>query len=610
MTIGKKNGRLPIKNVITDSKYISLFLLATRIHIVSKRGQGLKESVSEDIVGAIEENLANKTEDDTVEAEMINDHENAEQKKTEGNIISDDQKTDSDDMVYGGIALMDDKATDKVKRKNDIESRAKEIFEKIEELYPEHKIFAFDSVGGGLPDRLKNIYSQMGYDSVDDMLKAYGYEKISGDQVKDLRNTVIYKPGDEPPVIAEKISSMLNRLNEYYPDRKIKGSLQTQHKKLAQNVSGLYLWLGYESAGEMLKAYGYEYESISSGGRPSSTDPHAIVRELIERYRNKDIPESMNELVEQNPDLKGKIKTINNSAKETFGVSLAEYFKSVGLIKEKEKTVKEVRSKTYNFYKVCPLGSECSMYYMASTRSIREGNFVVIPIGILNTKALGIVEKTIICDASNAPCDINNTKNIIRALSAKDYKMNALRNTLRADAALTTNELIQKENIEEFHALDLNEIKMDNSVPWAYIRGLSLEIMNVLDYLVQKDDQSYSYEDIIFDGSGISELFIYTSDVGDILKRYPNVKLVMFSENKEEGLVDLCYSRSGYSFVTDSYRIGACDFDSASRWTVIHYYNFIEESIEYRFKYMDDWNELNYVFDDENGEKKQIRKEG
>ena len=75
MTIGKKNGRLPIKNVITDSKYISLFLLATRIHIVSKRGQGLKESVSEDIVGAIEENLANKTEDDTVEAEMINDHD-------------------------------------------------------------------------------------------------------------------------------------------------------------------------------------------------------------------------------------------------------------------------------------------------------------------------------------------------------------------------------------------------------------------------------------------------------------------------------------------------------------------------------------------------------
>jgi hypothetical protein len=69
---------------------------------------------------------------------------------------------------------------------------------------------------------------------------------------------------------------------------------------LSKDVSGLYQWLAYANAGEMLKAYGYEYELISSSGRPSSTDPHAIVRELIERYQGKDVPDSLGELIEQN----------------------------------------------------------------------------------------------------------------------------------------------------------------------------------------------------------------------------------------------------------------------------------------------------------------------
>ena len=109
---------------------------------------------------------------------------------------------------------------------------------------------------------------------------------------------------------------------------------------------------------------------------------------------------------------------------------------------------------------------------------------------------------------------------------------------------------------------------------------------------------------------GISELYIFGDDVLDIIAKYPDVKMVMFLENAQSGRVHLCYSKSGYSTVTDTYMIGVCDTNSKSRWTLKNSptEGFKEGNIEYIFKFSDDWEGLNYVFTDETGVRKQLGK--
>ena len=203
--------------------------------------------------------------------------------------------------------------------------------DKLEDYFPEHKIFALDSIDSSLRENLAGLYKRAGYATIDDMFAAYGFEVIAGDAVKQLRSYVMYTPGNEPECIKSKVESMLNRLAEYYPDRVISRGMQTDHKKLSQSISGLYQWLGYSDAGAMLEAYGYTYSvAVSGHGRPVN-DFQPMLDALIERYKNGPKPKNMGELLYANPDLKGPLKTLQNKSNEVFGMTLKKYFEEIGI---------------------------------------------------------------------------------------------------------------------------------------------------------------------------------------------------------------------------------------------------------------------------------------
>lgn len=202
-------------------------------------------------------------------------------------------------------------------------------FDKLESYFPEGKVFAFDNIDSELRERMAELYKRAGYTTVESMLKAYGFEIISGDAVKELRNFVVYTPGNEPDVIKNKVESVLRRLDEYYPDHVISRSIQNDHKNLSGHISGLYQWLGYADTKAMLEAYGYQY-NVQAGGRPTQ-DYQQIIDALLEKYKDSPKPRSMGELLFDNPDLKGSLKTLQNKSGEVFGMTLKKYFEEIGI---------------------------------------------------------------------------------------------------------------------------------------------------------------------------------------------------------------------------------------------------------------------------------------
>ena len=205
------------------------------------------------------------------------------------------------------------------------------VFEKLEELYPEHKVFALDNIDKKLRADITELFPKAGYQSDKEMLAAYDFEFISGDEVKQIRNQVIYTPGAEPDLIKIKIENMLHRLNEAYPDHIIPDTLAKNHKSLSGTVSGLYQWLGYSDAVMMLEAYGYTYTPASTG-RSVKNNYDEIINALITKYRNSEKPESMVALYRDNPELKGPLKSLQNNQYSILGMTLSVYLKKVGVI--------------------------------------------------------------------------------------------------------------------------------------------------------------------------------------------------------------------------------------------------------------------------------------
>ncbi len=203
---------------------------------------------------------------------------------------------------------------------------------KLEQLYPEHKIFALDALDRDLQDKLNKLAQRAGLPSIRDLLKPYGYEFIAGNAVKELRSSVIYPPGSEPEIIKNKVQNMLNRLESYYPERIIYRMIEADHKKLAQNVSALYRWLGYIDTKAMLAAYGFDYQKDEIGGGRPTTEFQPILDALQTKYQNQPKPASIGALMYENPEYKGNLKTMQNRAQELFGTSLMKYLCQLGIL--------------------------------------------------------------------------------------------------------------------------------------------------------------------------------------------------------------------------------------------------------------------------------------
>lgn len=419
-----------------------------------------------------------------------------------------------------------------------------------------------------------------------------------------------YLPGMEPEKLKMRIETLFQKLDSAYPDKRIVG-LHNEHKKWGEAVTKLYRELGYPDGKSFLESYGYKYEKKeTSGGRPKSVDPKAVIKALQDKYPDGSPFDTSDELFEANPEYLPQLKTIKNSATATFGMPLGKYLISIGLILTKTK-FEPTKKKNHIICKIKPVGTETSLYYVRNTKSIHEKDIVEIPIGICNYSVFGIVEEIIKCDDDTAPCDIDTIMSVSCKVGIREYTKGMFVSALHANAAVATDNLINCCTAYEFSESDTENPKIDDTIQWAYIRGLSTEVLNVLDYLIKKDDQTYKYTDIILcDIFGISELFVFSEDVQEIMTKYPDIKMAMFAENEKNGIVNLYYSRSGASTVTDSYYIGPYDPGSKSKWTVKHLptEDFKDGEINFEFKFADDWNAINYVFTDKNNSRKQLRK--
>ena len=94
--------------------------------------------------------------------------------------------------------------------------------EKLEQFFPEHKVFAFDAICAQQRENSVKLSKKLGYESVDDFLNAYGFEPIKGSAVYEVRKNCGINPGEEPELIKERVDYAINSLNEYYPNHVIR----------------------------------------------------------------------------------------------------------------------------------------------------------------------------------------------------------------------------------------------------------------------------------------------------------------------------------------------------------------------------------------------------
>ncbi|MBQ7851190.1 MAG: hypothetical protein IJ343_15800 [Clostridia bacterium] len=204
------------------------------------------------------------------------------------------------------------------------------LLSRLELLYPEHQVYALDSLNADLRDRLGSLTTRSGFATPAEFLKSQGWQMISTKEAMALRRGKHVIPGEEPEVIRTRLDSVLNRLKKHYPDYSITRSIQHDHKSLAQDVSGLYIWLGYDSIAAMLTAYGFRYD-VPAGGRPA-TDVPALLEALRTAYADSEKPRSIARIAADHPEYAGALKTLQNQAPARFGMSLREYLAQLGIL--------------------------------------------------------------------------------------------------------------------------------------------------------------------------------------------------------------------------------------------------------------------------------------
>lgn len=207
----------------------------------------------------------------------------------------------------------------------------KPLLARLEALYPHRQVFAPASICPRLWEQLTFLAAGSG-ESPADFLSARGWQLLNGQQARELRHGDPIEPGCEPESIRPRVNRLLARLEKHYPDHVIRRSLQQDHKGLAQDVSGLSLYLGYPSAAAMLAAYGFTYQAAS--GRPA-TESATVLDALAYAIAGKPKPRTVTQLIAEHPEFARQIKTLQNQAPARFGCTLRQHLLHLGILAER-----------------------------------------------------------------------------------------------------------------------------------------------------------------------------------------------------------------------------------------------------------------------------------
>lgn len=241
----------------------------------------------------------------------------------------------SDDEVYTQLLHID--GANRFYGVADVRLRniAERVFEKLERLYPEHKVFALDAVDKQLSKEIAELYVKAGYPNAERLMLDYGFVHISSEDARVLRSSVLYQPGLEPDVVKSRIDYIMKTLEADYPNKAITNLLSKSHKSIYNSLLGISVWMGYASVADMLQAYGFT--GVTSDAGRITIDHNLVLEQLEKRYEGKEKPTSVTELISENPDMKGNIKTLTNRAGELFGMTFLQFLKKRGLIVSAEK---------------------------------------------------------------------------------------------------------------------------------------------------------------------------------------------------------------------------------------------------------------------------------
>lgn len=417
----------------------------------------------------------------------------------------------------------------------------------------------------------------------------------------------IIPKGKEPANIKKRLDILFPKLNQAYPDKKISG-LYKEHKKWAETVTELYRALGYPDGTSFLEAYGYTVV-INKGGRHTTIDPDIVILNLMEKYPDGSGFTSITQLIEADEEFAAVHKTLANNSMQYFGMPLGKYLTEQGILSPK-KPMKKTKQ-DISLYKICIAGTNAEVYYSSVRKnSLKENDYVFVPFGMRNKNLIGKVKEIITCSEDEIPCNIKIKKQVTEIyFSPHTQSDEFLKNIIRADSAVRTETLISKLSVTDFTPAAKSEVTAENII-WACCKGLSDEIVNVTGYLINNNNYTYGYNDIIVSEDGISEIFVYSDDVNKVIKKFPNIKVAAFSYDENSGKISVCYSESGYPMLTDKYETGCCDIKDKSAWVLQHtpYEDLIIDGITYKFRNKSDWDELNYVFENSDGKSNQLRK--
>lgn len=207
-----------------------------------------------------------------------------------------------------------------------------QLLAQLEALYPQRKVFAADSVCPGLMEKLHALAIRTGCESLASFLESHGWQLLSSTEARLHQAPAPAAPGEEPEAIRPRLARVLARLERHYPGRAIPHSLQQAHKGLAQDVSGLALYLGYPNTAAMLTAYGFTYQAVS--GRPV-TDSDSVLEAIASAVAGKPKPHTVTQLIAEHPEFARQIKTLQNQAPARFGCTLRQHLLHLGLLSEK-----------------------------------------------------------------------------------------------------------------------------------------------------------------------------------------------------------------------------------------------------------------------------------
>lgn len=301
------------------------------------------------------------------------------------------------------------------------------FFEKLEEYYPEHKVFALDSIDKHLQEDLSSLYKQSGCVSADEFLATHGFQRISGEEVKAIRSCVLYTPGNEPAAIKDKVDNMVRQLDEYYPYRKIPRELSEEHPRLAKTISGLYQWLGYPNSNAMLVEYGFDVPFLySRSGRPRKNpqEIQEIIALLQEKYKDNQA-KSFDSLYNENPEYAATLKTLQNKSNQLFGTSIAKHFKKLGILRpalsEREASVEPEKKKTYNYFTFFIEEKNYSAHCITKAKTLEKGIYVEAYEANTNERVVGVITD-IFYAVEDLPCPVEEMYRFDRRLSSNRVK--------------------------------------------------------------------------------------------------------------------------------------------------------------------------------------------